>query len=194
MLVYSMCKLPTIVEKLLKTKPIPTKKLIKSMTSELHPEIGTRLWHFSKEGQISTLDPKFQGSGTPGEDLIRQDTPVTWFYIEDTPTEPVVTKDAVCKYLYTLKSDQKIYDVHSDPEGFWKKAIALRNQDHLAGIEHDPTALSYFFKEIKDHNYFGYRGSKGPIPGAIGIFYPVKVEKEIPRTDSPAWTQANNKS
>ena len=177
----------------LKTKPIPTKTLLKSMSSELHPEIGQRLWHFSKEGGIELLDPKQQGSGTPGKDLVRQDSPVTWFYRENTPTEPLVTKDAVAKYLYTLKTDEKLYDVHTDPQHFWAKAIALRNEDKLAGKESDPTALSYFFQLIKDHKYFGYFGSRGPLPNAAGLFYPIRTEKEIVKTNNPIWTQANDK-
>lgn len=172
-------------------RPIPTKQLIKSISSA--PKRGQRLWHFSKECQIETLDPSYQGSGTPGEDMLRKETPVTWFYLENTPTEPLVTKDAVCKYLYTLPQDAVIYDVHQDPENFWKKAIDERNAASVSGQDYDPTALTYFFRLIKDHNYFGYLGSKGPLPNAVGIFYPCKTEKEIPRTSSPEWSQANDK-
>lgn len=176
-----------------KTKTISTTRLLKSFKEEKDSP-STSLWHFSKKADLKELDPDFQGTGTRGKDLVRKDSPVTWFYKEGTPTESIVTKGAVSKYKVVLPEDAKIYDVHSDPEGFWDKASKQRDATKEDKELSDPSVMNHFFKMLKSAGYAGYSGSKGPLPNVVGLFGKTTPTEEVkkPKYEDANWTAAHD--
>jgi hypothetical protein len=182
-----------------KTSTKSTVKLMKSLSAKKDEEGSDpdiKLWHFSKKSGIKEIDPNFQGSGVRGKDIVRESSPVTWFYRDGTPTESVVTKNSVSKYLVKIPKDSKIYDVHEDPHGYWEKAKAHRDSllEKSEGGETtvEKSVIKHFFDMIKNDGYAGYCGSKGPLPGVVGLFNKTVPEKEIqkPKHNDASWSDA----
>jgi hypothetical protein len=111
--------------------------------------------HYSKEPNLSVMDPDKMGSGidayTPGR---RTEPPFSFSYREGMQPEGLV-KDR-SPYKYTGQVDaSKLYDLSTDPEGIASKAIQAN------GGAKD---MSQIAQATKDAGYSGFYTSRSPNP------------------------------
>lgn len=142
-------------------------------------EQPTILYHYSRQPGLKELDPKREGTGVRGDHTkkflphqIKNFPHVTFYYAKDVP-EDIVRSAAKAKYVVKLEPHQKLYNLHTDPEGLGRQAIA-ENQG----------AWNYekIFNKIKNAGYHGIiaTGSEHPIIGnTVMLFHPQPIHEEV---------------
>jgi hypothetical protein len=173
-------KLPTQSNEEYKIKPEINQSAAPTYEDVIRKNEGqpTILHHYSRHQDLKELDPKKEGMGVRGDHTkrflpyqIKNFPHVTFYYINDTP-EQIVKDAAKSKYTVKLEPHQKLYNLHTDPEGLGRQAIA-ENQG----------AWNYekIFNKIKNAGYHGITaiGSEHPIIGnTVMLFHPQAIHEE----------------
>lgn len=122
-----------------------------------------RLYHWSSQPDLKTLDPKYYGTGIPGQEAARvtnQGAPQrSYFYTSDRPPEPGLGQN---RYFADVpRSD--LYDLSGDPEGI---AADLRGQFTNApdaqinpGVFNEAEHATAVEKALMERGYRGYIGA-----------------------------------
>jgi hypothetical protein len=131
------------------------------------------LVHYSSQGNLKTIDPKFKGTGvdarTKGRDSWH---PHAFFYIEGTEPEQVVVGQSSYKYIANVDLEEKrIYDIGQDPKGFIAKSLEANNGAFNMDLVHE---------ELKKSGFFGFYNSKHPQLNNVVVAYePVEVKSHV---------------
>lgn len=139
-------------------------------------EDGGRLGlvHYSRQGGLTNIDPKFKGSGvdarTKGRDT---EHPHSFFYKEGTEPEKLVTESSAHRYKASIgPKSQPIYDIGHDPHGFVGKV-----KDENQGAFN----MDMLHQKIKEAGYHGFQNSKHPqLSNVVAMYSPLKVESHEP--------------
>lgn len=136
----------------------------------------TRLVHYSHIPDLTRLDPAFYGTGHRGAEHKRSPGPRTFYYLEGTKPEDVVTQKAPYRYVAELPEGHKIYDVGSDPHG-----VVARAAERTKSRQINPGVLTPEDIEdaVKEAGYHGLYNSSHPnIPNAVSYFHPLEAKRE----------------
>jgi hypothetical protein len=139
----------------------------------------TKLIHYSPTPNLSVIDPFHHGVRRIGAEA-KQGKPVhptSFYYLEDTKPEDVVTGGTQSKYVTRL-GHHKLYDVGTDPENI---------RDHLRTTSADRSVNPGIFTredldaEIKRRGYHGIYNSTldDTMKNVVAMYHPMAVEKEM---------------
>jgi len=140
-------------------------------TSKIDKEEKIDLVHYSTKPNLTTIDPKYKGTGTD-MNVKGRDTwhPHSFYYRAGTQPEEIVAGRAKHKYYTSLNpSKQPIYDIGKDPRGIVKESIhanqGVVNMDDI----HD---------RLKMAGYVGFHNSAHPqLSHVVAVYHPLKVER-----------------
>lgn len=120
-----------------------------------------RLIHFSRSDEpLTSIDPKFMGTGAAGRESMRPGRiPRMYYYEAHSVPEDVVLSGA--KTVHEIAKPQNIIDL-SSPEAkkFIDAASAIDPSDPTSALE----------KMLHENGFSGYKWSEGPMPDAIALF------------------------
>lgn len=140
----------------------------------------TKLIHYSPHRGLTEMDPEYHGIRGIGSEA-KQGKPVhpmSFFYLEGTEPESVVTTGAKSKYVTSL-GDKKLYDIGKDKHGLWNKAkeIADKRQINPGIVQKED-----FHSAIRDAGYHGIYNSSlnNTMKNVVGMFEKMPMEKEYP--------------
>lgn len=125
-----------------------------------------RLVHYSKKTGLNSIDPAFMGTGIGrrGNESKhgRPQPDRSYFYLENTPPEDVVTGSANARYTAELDPvKQPLYDINADKDG-------------LRGTKNTEDYL----KAVKAAGYHGFHNPSSALPNAVALFHPHPVTED----------------
>lgn len=171
-----------------------------------HPLVSagpeTKLIHYSPEGGLETLDPAHHGKRGIGAEAKqgRPEHPTTFFYLEGTEPENIVTTGSTHKYVAS-KGSMKFYDVGKDHEGMRAKAKELAEQENLKSKYPNPAGSAIARREhldqaIRQSGYHGMYNSSlnDTMRNVVAVYDKVPVDKSHPihRNDYKEATATNH--
>lgn len=134
-----------------------------------------KLVHYSHLPGLTRLDPKFYGTGHRGKDYARSPViPRTYYYLEGTQPEDVVTNRASYRYTADIPEGHKVYDIGEDADGIIREA-----QQKAKTRQVNPGVLTPEEKEgaVMQAGYHGFFDSTHPsIPNVVAYFHPLDVQ------------------
>jgi hypothetical protein len=146
-----------------------------------HPLVSagpdTKLIHYSPTPNLPVIDPFHHGVRGIGSEAKqgKPEHPTSFYYLEDTKPEHLVTGGSQSKYITRL-GHHKLYDVGEDPEGI---------RDHLrsSGKTLNPGIFTRdeLDAEIKNRGYHGIYNSSlnDTMKNVVAMYHPMAVEKEM---------------
>jgi hypothetical protein len=140
----------------------------------------TKLIHYSPKMGLNELDPSHHGIRGIGSEAkrARPEHPMSFFYLERTKPERVVTSGSKSKYISKL-GDKKLYDIGKDHEDMFSKAKEIANQRQTnPGV----VRTEDLHGAIRDAGYHGIynSGLDNTMRNVVGMFEKMPVEKEYP--------------
>ncbi len=127
--------------------------------------------HYSRQPDLSVLDPKFQGTGATGAEKQRpQRPPRVYLYQGGTEPEPQVAAGGF-KYRAELPASIKLYDFSKDEHKLMKPRVTKTPR----GTMIDPPDLDAIERKLIKLGFHGYKGYSPNAPNAVAIFRKVKV-------------------
>ncbi len=148
----------------------------------------TKLIHYSPHGGIETLNPIHHGERRIGAEA-KQGTPehpTTFFYLEGTKPESVVTQGSQHKYVAS-KGSMKFYDVGKDHEGMKTRAKELAEKENLDSKYPNPPGSAVSRREhldqsIRQAGYHGIYNSSlnDTMRNVVAVYDKVPVDKTHP--------------
>jgi hypothetical protein len=139
----------------------------------------TKLIHYSPTPNLSVIDPFHHGVRRIGAEAKqgKPEHPQSFYYLEDTVPEGVVTGGTQAKYVTRL-GHHKLYDVGKDPEGIRQHLkTSSANRQVNAGIY----TRDELDAEIKRRGYHGIYNSSldDTMKNVVAMYHPMAVEKEM---------------
>lgn len=176
-------------EKIYKSEALMNRAILIKNEDEKHPleTAGpeTKLIHYSSKEGLKELDPKYHGVRGIGAETKQgqPDHPMSFFYLENTKPEDIVTGGSTRKYV-AEKGKMKFYDVGRDPDNIYSK---LREGAMNRQVNPGMVRREDYHQAIKDAGYHGiYNSSLGPtMRNVVGAFYrvPLKSEHRLHQND-----------
>ena len=132
----------------------------------LAKNVPVRLVHYSKKTGLNSIDPAFMGTGIGrrgNESKYGRPQPDrSYFYLENTPPEDVVTGSANARYTAELDpAKQPLYDINADKDGI---RGTKNTEDYL--------------KAVKAAGYHGFHNPSSALPNAVALFHPHPVTED----------------
>lgn len=141
---------------------------------------NTTLIHFSNRAGLKTIDPNHMGARGIGSESKRgvPENKISFFYLEGTKPESIVTSGAQSKYTTTL-GDKKVYDIGSDPDNILSY---LKQKADARPTNPGMVTRDEYHEAIRNKGYHGIYNSSldDTMKNAIGMFHPMNVESEHP--------------
>ncbi|HLD91695.1 MAG TPA: hypothetical protein VI911_11910 [Patescibacteria group bacterium] len=140
----------------------------------------TKLIHYSPQQGLTELDPEHHGVRGIGSEAKqgKPEHPMSFFYLENTEPEHIVTSGSKSKYITSLGS-KKLYDIGKDSHNLWSQAeeIAQKRQTNPGVVRKED-----FHNAIRNAGYHGiYNSSLGDtMKNVVGMFEKMPIEKEVP--------------
>lgn len=137
----------------------------------------TKLIHYSPFPNLSTIDPFHHGVRRIGAEAKqgKPEHPTSFFYLEGTEPESLVTSGCHHKYVARL-GHHKLYDVGTDPDG-------VRTHLRTSGKTNNPGIYTRdeLDGEIKRRGYHGIYNSSldNTMKNVVALYHPVKPDKEM---------------
>lgn len=133
--------------------------------------IPGKLVHYSSQGGLAQIDPKFRGKGVD-RGVKGRDTehPHSFFYREGTEPEHVVTSRAAHKYtVHHDESKQPLYDIGADKEGYVAEAVKQNQGVFNMEIVHS---------KLKEKGFHGFHNSSHPtLKNVVVMYHPMDVKE-----------------
>jgi hypothetical protein len=148
-----------------------------------HPLVSagpdTKLIHYSPTPNLSVIDPFHHGVRRIGAEAKqgKPEHPQSFYYLENTAPEGVVTGGTQAKYVTRL-GHYKLYDVGKDPEGVRQHLkTSSANRQVNAGIY----TRDELDGEIKRRGYHGIYNSTldDTMKNVVAMYHPMVVDKEM---------------
>ena len=139
----------------------------------------TKIIHYSPTPNLSVIDPFHHGARRIGAEAKqgKPEHPASFYYLEGTEPESLVTGGAQAKYVARL-GHHRLYDTGSDPEGIKQH---LRNASANRQVNPGTYTADEFASEIKRRGYHGiYNSNAGDtMKNVVALYHPVKPDKEM---------------
>jgi hypothetical protein len=126
------------------------------------------LIHYSTKSGLTLLDPKYQGTGSRGEETKRGRPEVTRinFYRANTRTESSIVANANAKYIVKANEDS-LYDLATDKDGILNDAYEAWSKMLSRCGSYD----DYKLGKLKAAGYKGYFNSSHPsLNNVVALF------------------------
>lgn len=127
------------------------------------------LVHYSRKGDLKSIDPKFKGSAAANTQDKNAGHKYSFYYKENSEPEQVVTEHATHKYKTSVDtSRQPLYDIGEDKNKYVQAAKEKNNGALNMDDVHD---------KIKGAGFHGFHNSKHPsLSHVVAMYHPLKVE------------------
>jgi len=139
----------------------------------------TKLIHFSPTAGLTEIDPHYHGVRRIGQEAKqgRPEHPTSFFYLEGTEPESIVTSGTQSKYVSRL-AHHKLYDIGKDPENIRKE---LREKSMNQQINPGSYTRDDLDAAIKAKGYHGIYNSSlnDTMKNVVAMYHKVPVEKEM---------------
>lgn len=136
----------------------------------------TKLIHYSPEENLQELDPSYHGVRRIGSETKqgKPDHPLTFFYLEGTKPESLVTTGVKSKYVANL-GGMKLYDVAKDVDNIREKAKKIANERQ---VNRGVIRRADVDKLIQDHGYSGFYNSalNDTMRNVVGVYKKVPAK------------------
>ena len=138
----------------------------------------TKLIHYSPHEGLKEINPKYHGIRGIGAETKQgqPEHPLSFYYLENTKPEHVVTTGAKSKYVTPL-GDKKLYDIGKDSDGLRQKVqeIADKRQMNPGIVSKDD-----YHSAIRNAGYHGFYNSSlnQTMKNVVGMFESMSPEKE----------------
>jgi hypothetical protein len=159
----------------------------------LKEDLTHTLVHYSPKSSLTEIDPSFQGVRKIGAESKqgRPEHPVSFFYMENTKPEDIVTSGSVSKYHVKVDHQKPIYDLGKDKHDFIKQAKAIADQRQT-----NPSALRMddVHSMVKEAGYHGFFNSSSGLPIAVGMYGKQSPHAEFKISDEDRKIAKNEES
>jgi hypothetical protein len=128
------------------------------------------LVHYSRKKGLKTIDPKYQGTGSAGEETKRGRPEVVRanYYREGTRTEPNVVGFAESKYHISV-DPKKLYDLGKDKDGIIENA----RKEWDSKRERVGSFSDFMLGKVREAGHEGYHNSDhSSLSNAVALFHP----------------------
>ena len=146
---------------------------------------GTKLIHYSPEEGLEELNPMHHGKRGIGAEA-KQGQPVhptTFFYLEGTEPENIVTSGSKYKYVAS-KGNMKFYDLANDHANLRQRAKQLAEEENLKSKYPNPPGSAISRREhmdqaIRESGYHGFYNSSlnDTMRNVVAVYDKVPVDK-----------------
>lgn len=141
----------------------------------LNLEPSNQLTHYSSTPGLKSIDPNYMGSGVKGAQYKRgvPENKSSFYYEHGTEPEPFVTENSTTKYTTSMKPNQKVYDLASDPD-----KVMQTVRDNNGGAFNEDMLHEHLKSQGYDGVKWNQNGSK-----VIQMYEPMNVEHEEAMAD-----------